>query len=187
MTPQRQCGGCTLCCKLLPVHEGKIVDGVDNPFSFHKNAGERCQYQSHAKGCTVYGKATMPRACRVWNCRWLVNDDTGNLSRPDRSHYVIDIMPDYVTMKDDETGKVDKVEVVQIWCDPNYANAHRDPALRAYLLRRAEEGIIGLVRYSSADAFAIIPPTMAADKQWHEHGGKVEAEHSFADKVRALR
>jgi len=54
------------------------------------------------KGCAIYAKR--PMSCALWNCRWLVNDDTAELSRPDRSPYVIDIMPDYVTVLDRETG-----------------------------------------------------------------------------------
>ena len=114
----RQCGGCTLCCRLLPVAEiGKL-------------AGHRCQHQRHAKGCAVYAHA--PVSCRAWSCAWLVDEDAGALSRPDRAHYVIDIVPDFVKMVWPD-GRVDKLPVLQVWCDPAFPNAHRDPALRAYL------------------------------------------------------
>ena len=74
----RQCGDCQLCCKLLPVPP------------LEKKAGQRCQHQKFGKGCTVYhSRAGMPMECSIWNCRWLVNDDADELSRPDRVHYVI--------------------------------------------------------------------------------------------------
>jgi len=44
----RQCGGCTLCCKLLPVPP------------LEKLAGQRCQHQRHGKGCAVYETSAMP-------------------------------------------------------------------------------------------------------------------------------
>jgi hypothetical protein len=146
---------------LLPVRElGKL-------------ANTKCRHQTFAKGCGVYHKPGMPPSCAIWNCRWLVRNDTGGMSRPDHSHYVIDIMPDYIKLVPGEPGAEPViVEVVQIWCDPRYPDAHRDPNLRAYLARRGEEGIAGLVRYSSSAGFAIIPPAMAGDGQWHEQGGE---------------
>jgi hypothetical protein len=171
----RQCGDCTLCCRLLPVR------------TLGKGAGERCRYQRH-KGCSVY--ATLGRVspeCKLWNCRWLVNNDTANLSRPDRSHYVIDLVPDFVTLRDDATGEAQHVEVVQIWVDPKYPDAHRDPGLRAYLERRAKQNIIGLVRWDNEAALAIFPPALSADREWHEVGSKFRPkEHSVEEKIAAL-
>jgi hypothetical protein len=156
----RRCGGCTLCCKLLPVAE------IDKP------AGQRCKHQSHAKGCAVYQKSAFPYSCAMWNCRWLANLDTADLRRPDRSHYVLDVMPDYVTLRNNQTGEDTKVEIVQVWVDPDFPDAHRDPALRAYLARRGEEGVAALIRYDSSRGFALFPPAMSSDGQWHEQGGE---------------
>jgi len=144
----------------------------------------------------------MPPECKLWNCRWLVNDDTAALSRPDRAHYVIDIMPDYITLEDNETKTRQAVEVVQIWVDPAHPNAHRDPALRAYLLRRGERGIAALLRFEDKRAIMLFPPNMigsadTAPAGWLQGDGwievphdapnaRVEPEHSFADKVKAL-
>lgn len=173
----RRCGECTLCCRLLPVRElGKV-------------AGERCKHQ-RGLGCTVYQRLkTVSPSCSLWNCRWLVEADTADLARPDRSHYVVDVMPDYVRGTT-EAGESFEIPVVQIWVDPTYPDAHRDPALRAYLERRAEEGIAALIRYSAHDGFSLIAPALAGDGQWHEvarpAGMPVDPEHSAADKVRVL-
>jgi hypothetical protein len=156
---RRECGGCTLCCKLLPVRE------------LDKVAGERCRHQRTGKGCAVYNSRAMPSACHFWNCRWLVNDDTADLSRPDRSRYVIDLLPDYVTVIDDVTGERTNVEVIQIWCDPKHPNAHRDPALRRYLERRHAEGKFALVRYNEADAISLLLDT---EGTWHEQSATVD-------------
>ena len=41
----RQCGSCTLCCKLIPVEE------------LHKAAGQRCQHVRAGKGCSINSTA----------------------------------------------------------------------------------------------------------------------------------
>jgi hypothetical protein len=165
-----------------------------------KKAGQKCEHQKFGKGCTVYHTRAMPPECGLWNCRWLVNDDTDDLSRPDRSHYVIDIMPDHITLQDNETGQCHVRQVVQIWIDPRYPDAHRDPALRAYLLRRGEDGIAALVRYDNRRAVTLIPPNMIGEGTppagWLHDGwvevphddphAKLEPTHSFAETVKAL-
>lgn len=170
----RACGDCQLCCKLMPVR------------SIHKGANERCQYQRAGKGCTVYAKLWgISPECKLWNCAWL-GDDVGSrdLSRPDRSHYVIDVMPDFITVNDEVEGKIN-VEVVQIWCDPKYPNAHRDPALRAYLEKR---GLAALVRYDNERAIVLMPPAMMINHEWLERStGLNQAKtHTFAEVVSAL-
>lgn len=143
----RQCGECSLCCRLLPVPP------------LGKRANERCKHQRHT-GCAVYNTRDMPLPCKLWNCRWLTGDDTADLSRPDRTGYVIDMMPDFVAIQDADTGQMQQIEVVQIWCDPKRPDAHKDPALRAYLDRRGHEGILGLVRMNATEAFIIAPPSI---------------------------
>jgi hypothetical protein len=150
----RSCGGCTLCCKLLPVRE------------LHKQGGERCQHQRQGKGCAVYQQPPMPPSCRLWTCRWLYQDDTADLSRPDRSHYVLDIMPDFITATDD-SGTFD-IEIIQIWVDPKYPDAHHDPALRAYLAEQGKRNVAGLIRYGETEAFVLVPPAMTGG-EWIEH------------------
>lgn len=154
----RRCGSCSLCCRLLPIK------------SLDKAAGERCRHQRHSdKGCCkVYARLRLVSPdCSLWNCRWLVSDDTADLPRPDRSHYVIDIVPDFVTMEDRDGTRID-IEVVQIWLDPDHLDAHRDPRLRAYVERRAAEGKMTLIRTSSTEGFALVAPALATDRQWHE-------------------
>jgi hypothetical protein len=132
--PMRQCGACTLCCKLVPVKE------------IGKRAGERCQHQRHT-GCAIYSRR--PMSCMVWSCSWLLGDDTKELRRPDRSRYVIDPMPDQVSVG----GQ--RVQVVQIWCDPKAPDAWQDPALIAFLQRKAAEGVGALIRYSGSEGKAV--------------------------------
>lgn len=175
MNTHRRCGDCQLCCKLLAVRE------------LSKDAGERCRHQRAGKGCMIYRQPGMPPSCALWSCRWIVNDDTADLSRPDRSHYVIDIMPDFVTLRHNETGETRPVQVVQVWVDPDFPDAHRDPRLRDYLLRRGEEGIAAIIRYGSSDGFTLFSPPLADDGKWHEvHSQAMGATHTPADLLAAL-
>lgn len=165
----RKCGRCSLCCKLLPMPELK------------KPANTPCRYQRFGKGCTVY--ARRPLSCQTWSCRWLLGVDTGDMPRPDHCHYVIDPIPDFVRMVNQETGELQvNVEVVQVWLDPGFPDAHRDPALRRYLLRRGDENVAALIRLNGQDAFALFPPQMAQG-EWREVHAKnaPEGQHSLAD------
>lgn len=158
----RQCNGCTLCCKLIP---------ADLP-SGKKLAGERCPHQRANKGCAIYAYRPLP--CAMWNCRWLINADTADLRRPDRSHYVIDIVPDFITLiEDDDKAKSIKIEVVQIWVDPDFRDAYKDPALLAYLARRGEQNVAAIIRYSSSEGFVMFPPSMTSS------GTFIEKDHGM--------
>jgi hypothetical protein len=152
-----------------------------------KGANQRCKHQRVGRGCAVYRRPDMPMSCALWSCRWLGNADTADLSRPDRAHYVIDVMPDFIVARDDRTGETRHIEVVQVWVDPRYRDAHRDPALRAYLARRAEEGVAALIRYSATDAFTLFAPRFFDDGLWHEvHGSVREATHSTVELLQGL-
>lgn len=154
MNDTRQCGSCTLCCKLIPVEE------------LGKKAGQRCQHVRAGKGCSIYAKR--PWSCREWSCLWLkgVEGDGAALalSRPDHVHYVIDEVPDIVRVRDDATGAVTQLDVMQVWCDPKFPDAWQDPDLAAMLER---VGIIALVRYGSEKGFVVFPPSRSTDGQWH--------------------
>jgi hypothetical protein len=158
-------------------------DAVLMTLDFDKPAGERCPHQRHHKGCAIYERR--PFGCRFWNCRWLVNDDTAELSRPDRSHYVIDVSPDYITRTTADGGK-DVIGVVQVWVDPKHPDAHKDKALRAYLERQAHHGHAALIRLSSTEAFTLFAPPMTGGEWIEIHSSVREAEHTVEEKLAAL-
>lgn len=201
----RKCGDCQLCCKLLPVskrdYPPERVSAMTTEMvrqglatadefagmigNFDKPAGVPCRYQRHGKGCTIYKQR--PFACRMWSCRWLTGDDTAELSRPDRSRYVIDLVPDFVTLTNDETGERSNVEVVQIWCDPKHPDAWRDPALRRYIERRAAEGKAALIRFDNKRAITVFTGPLSQDGQWHEvHDGQLRPEHTDDELLKFL-
>lgn len=149
--PERHCGDCTLCCRLLPVGE------------LQKAANTRCQHQGH-KGCAIYHKPGFPMSCALWSCRWLTGDDTADMLRPDRSRYVLDIMPDMVR-KHDVAG-VEEIEVVQVWVEPG-SDPTKDRRLMRYAERQALRGVGLLLRFSPTRAVAVFAPPMCSDGQWH--------------------
>lgn len=173
----RQCGDCQLCCRLLP------VKGVPKP------ALTRCKHQRHGKGCAVYHKPEkgFPWECGLWSCAWLRADPNGDaaaLRRPDRAHYCIDILPDYITAMDPD-GQNIVVPVVQVWVDPKYPDAHRDPALRAWLLCRT--GFAAIIRYGADDAIILFPPYMMQSGEWCERTSNLQKEtHNFRQVAEAL-
>jgi len=169
----RHCGDCQLCCRLLPVKE------------FAKPVNTRCQHQKFGKGCGIY--ARRPNSCRYWSCRWLVGDDTADQARPDRSHVVIDLVPDFITVNPNDGSEPTTVPVVQIWVDPKYPDAHRAPAIRAYMARRGDDGVAALVRWDNKRGLIIFPPAMCGDDQWHEfENAMVDHEHTLAETIAGI-
>lgn len=148
---ERKCGSCQSCCTILPVRE------LDKP------ALTRCKHQRFSKGCAIY--AQRPPPCRLWSCMWLLDEKL--VGRPDHVHYVVDIMSDVIAGREDDTGKIVHMPAVQVWVDPKYPHAHRDPNLRAYLLTQKAEGF-AIVRYGSCDGLVLIPPHRSHTGDWLE-------------------
>jgi hypothetical protein len=165
--PKRECGACTLCCRLLPVPE------------HGKPANKKCPHQ-FSKGCRIY--ANRPMSCAYWNCRWLAGDDTGQ--RPDRAHYVIDMMDDFVTKTNTETGeKVEDIGVLQVWVEPGY-DVRNDPALRSFIER---ERTCALLRHADKGGVFMAPPSISADGRWFiQESRSMTHEHTWAEKAAVL-
>lgn len=157
----RKCGACKLCCTLLP------VDLVDE----WKPHNVRCKHL-RSSGCGIY--ATRPDSCRMWSCKWLFDDATAGLRRPDLAGYAIDPMLDTILV--DERP----IDVIQIWCDPARREAHRDPALRAYLaLMHARFGLLTIVRWGSGNGLVLAPPSTTESGEWEEAGGELKSEDAM--------
>jgi hypothetical protein len=170
----RVCGTCTLCCKLLPLPP------------LRKAAGDKCRHQKAGKGCTIY--QTRPMACRTWACRWLADPDTAGMPRPDRCHYVIDSVWDYITMTPHEGGESHKIGVQQVWVDPAFRSAHKAPELRAFIEKVAERwGRATIIRWGSRDAVTVFAPCLSSDREWHEQGGSVEARNDYEADILSMK
>lgn len=74
-SPARSCGACTLCCKLLGIHE------------LEKPQGAWCGHCKPGKGCGIY--EARPPSCRTFTCGWLADLSIPEAMRPDRSKVVL--------------------------------------------------------------------------------------------------
>jgi len=73
--PNRVCGSCSLCCKLIGFAE------------FNKPMGQWCPHCLKGKGCNIY--ESRPNQCRSFNCEWLTNANIGDEWQPLRSKMII--------------------------------------------------------------------------------------------------
>lgn len=67
----RQCGECSLCCKLTYIQ------------AFNKPMGEWCRHFRKGVGCGIYNER--PQDCRVFRCMWLDSDEIGDAWFPKRA------------------------------------------------------------------------------------------------------
>ncbi len=105
----RTCGGCTLCCKVMPVVE--LAKGA-----------EWCRHCNIGYGCRIY--AARPRSCVDFVCQWLISEKYLDDSlRPDRVRVVLAGTPE---------GKL------VAHCDAATPAAWRTPKILALLRRGAE-------------------------------------------------
>jgi hypothetical protein len=118
-TKMRECGNCSLCCKLLPI--AARSDGGNDDFPFDKPAGEWCKHCSPGNGCKVFGRPDLPSLCRNYRCAWLMGVLPEEL-KPSRVHAIFDQhevggMP-YVLITTDPTYPVhpDVLRVIEQNC-----------------------------------------------------------------------
>jgi hypothetical protein len=74
-TPQRSCGPCTFCCKVMSIDE------------LAKPVGTWCEHCTPGRGCAIYGQH--PQSCRDFACQWLLEPDMPHRYRPDQSKVVL--------------------------------------------------------------------------------------------------
>jgi hypothetical protein len=75
MQDKRECGACTLCCKLVAVAE------------LQKPLDRWCTHCEPGHGCSIY--ETRPQACRSFSCEWLLNPEMPDFWRPAKCGMVI--------------------------------------------------------------------------------------------------
>lgn len=108
----RECGTCSLCCKVLGIKE------------LNKPRGEWCSNVKKGCGCVIHGTDELPRSCREFTCLWLERSEDGIPEdlKPDKVHAVLTWL-----MK----GGVG----VTVRVDPGYPLAHRDQPLEGFIDR----------------------------------------------------
>jgi hypothetical protein len=75
----KQCGDCSLCCKVL------VIPELDKP------KDKWCPNFAPGTGCRVY--AERPTSCRNFVCRWLVDPTLGPEWKPSLCKMVLDVKP----------------------------------------------------------------------------------------------
>ena len=106
----RDCGDCTLCCKVMAIE------------TLAKPAGVWCRECRPGRGCLIHSER--PAECRDYSCLWLLDDRLGPQWKPNRSRLVL-------TTSDDG---------IEIRCDPGYPDAWRKPAFREQIRQWAAAG-----------------------------------------------
>jgi len=76
---RRECGSCTMCCKVYGIPE------------IEKPAGQWCRHCRPGAGCSIY--PDRPQMCRDFDCCWLIDPTMPDMWKPERSHIVLSIFP----------------------------------------------------------------------------------------------
>lgn len=86
----KNCGECTLCCKLMAIEE------------LSKPVGVWCEHCKVGSGCGIY--ADRPPSCQTFRCMWLDQEVWPDELRPDKSgvlFFIAEERPDQVQAKCD--------------------------------------------------------------------------------------
>jgi hypothetical protein len=77
LLPERSCGTCTLCCKVMHIVE------LESP------AGQWCKHCAPGKGCKIH--ETRPPVCRQFFCMWMYWKHAGPHWKPEKSKMVLSL------------------------------------------------------------------------------------------------
>ncbi len=75
LVPGRECGSCSMCCKVLGIPE------TGRP------PGQWCRHVVQGRGCAIH--SARPDACRAFFCHYLRNPNLGPAWKPDRAKFII--------------------------------------------------------------------------------------------------
>jgi hypothetical protein len=79
VVPGRECGSCSMCCK------------VYNIADLNKPAGKWCPHCKPGKGCVIHD--ALPRQCAEFNCLWRTEEELPPHWKPDQAKMVVAIHP----------------------------------------------------------------------------------------------
>lgn len=77
--PGRECGTCTLCCKVYDVP------------ALEKRAGVWCRHTLQGRGCGIH--EDRPQHCRSFHCLWMTQGWLGPEWKPERAKMVLTVDP----------------------------------------------------------------------------------------------
>lgn len=111
----RECGSCTLCCRVIGVNV------------LNKPANIWCEHCDPRSGCQIY--EGRPDECRDFMCVWLTDERLGNWARPDKVH---------VVLTKTHGGNFQPV------CDPNYPMAWREGRMGKLLFKTSSHETVNV-------------------------------------------
>jgi hypothetical protein len=79
VVPGRECGSCSLCCKVYNIPE------------INKPAGKWCTHCKPGKGCMIHD--ALPDQCSAFNCLWRTQESIGPAWKPDQAKMVLTASP----------------------------------------------------------------------------------------------
>jgi hypothetical protein len=77
--PGRECGSCSMCCKVYNIPE------------INKPAGKWCTHCKPGKGCAIHD--ALPTQCDEFNCLWRTETTMSAVWKPDQARMVVTISP----------------------------------------------------------------------------------------------
>ncbi len=123
----RECGECTLCCKLARVPE------------LRKRTNTWCDHCAIGEGCRIY--ADRPQSCRTFRCWWLDHPEMPDELRPDRVHM-------YAVGQDDSS-------VLSVHVDPEFPEWDCSPLIDYLNDRHLAVLIANRVTFLASDSLSI--------------------------------
>ncbi len=160
LAPGRDCGSCTLCCKVF-----RIVE-VDKP------SGQWCRHVVQGRGCGIH--ETRPEVCRHFFCFWRQNATLGPDWKPDRSKFVL-----YREMKGKRLVVASDPSVPTAWRRQPYYDAFKHWA------RRDAAKNHQILVFNGKRATAVLPDRdldlgiveVGDEIIYHVVSGRIEVEH----------
>jgi len=113
---KRQCGSCSLCCKLME------VPGTKEPHQW-------CPHAKPGHGCSIY--PNRPERCRDFNCMWLKDNRIPDYWYPKTSKIVINAFSE------------NSVSYVAFVVDQSYPNRWREEPWFSDITQMARAGLDG--------------------------------------------
>jgi hypothetical protein len=133
---RRDCGECTLCCRLTEVPE------------LRKPVNKWCQLCT-AKGCSVY--ETRPQSCRSFYCFWMLSLDVPDELRPDKCGILFEEVP----------GE----NILILLVDPDRPNAWRSEEIIRYTDTKVAQGVALVVAVPDSPVKPMIVPAGRTKEQ----------------------
>jgi len=121
----RECGTCSMCCKLLDIPE------------WNKPRNVWCEHCTPGKGCNIYNDR--PELCRTFRCIWLRTPEMPEWVKPSESKMLL------CTLGYNQAGFVEAPNrtVITVLVDPAYQNVLREGTKqRAFLDELSYHNII---------------------------------------------